>query len=419
MQVYKFGGASVKDASGVKNLARIIELNKDKQLLIVVSAMGKTTNALEALTNAYIKRQDNSYQLLEGISEYHQGILAELFNDDQHPIFNEVANTLVEIEWMLEEDPHPDNNFNYDQIVSIGELLSTRIVNAYLNSEGLKSQWLDARSFIHNDNSYREGLVDWNKTCGAIKGRIPNLLQDQFLVTQGFIGGTSENFTTTLGREGSDYSAAIFAACLQAEGLTIWKDVPGVLSADPKLFPETHKYDALPYSEAIEMTYYGATVIHPKTIKPLQNLAIPLWVKPFMNPEENGTLVNGTAEVCIDFPAIIVKQNQTLASFSTKDFSFVTEQHLSEIFKVFARLNIKINMMQTSALSFSVCFDSDESKFGALSQTLAADFKIKYNKDLQLITVRHHKREIIDQLSAGKVVLMEQLSRNTAQLVIK
>ena len=419
MQVYKFGGASVKDASGVKNLARIIELNKDKQLLIVVSAMGKTTNALEALTNAYIKRQDNSYQLLEGISEYHQGILAELFNDDQHPIFNEVANTLVEIEWMLEEDPHPDDSFNYDQIVSIGELLSTRIVNAYLNSEGLKSQWLDARSFIHTDNSYREGLVDWNKTCGAIKGRIPNLLQDQFLVTQGFIGGTSENFTTTLGREGSDYSAAIFAACLQAEGLTIWKDVPGVLSADPKLFPETHKYDALPYSEAIEMTYYGATVIHPKTIKPLQNLAIPLWVKPFMNPEENGTLVNGTAEVCIDFPAIIVKQNQTLASFSTKDFSFVTEQHLSEIFKVFARLNIKINMMQTSALSFSVCFDSDESKFGALSQTLAADFKIKYNKDLQLITVRHHKREIIDQLSAGKVVLMEQLSRNTAQLVIK
>lgn len=419
MQVYKFGGASVKDAAGVRNLSKIISLNKDKQLLIVVSAMGKMTNALEALTNSYVKGEDNSYHLLEEIREYHHDILADLFSDDKHPIYDEVANTLIEIEWMLEDEPHPDYNFNYDQIVSIGELLSTRIVNACLNSEGLKSLWLDARSFIHTDNSYREGQVYWDRTCTSIKGRLPNLLEDQFVVTQGFIGGTSENFTTTLGREGSDYSAAIFAACLQAESVTIWKDVPGVLSADPKLFPETHKYDALPYSEAIEMTYYGATVIHPKTIKPLQNLNIPLFVKPFLSPQENGTLVNGTAEVCVDFPAIIVKQNQVLVSFSTKDFSFITEDHLSEIFKVFAQLNIKINMMQTSALSFSVCFDSDDLKFQTLLQKLASGFKIKYNKDLQLVTIRHYKRENIDQLSAGKVILMEQLSRNTAQLVIK
>lgn len=419
MEVYKFGGASVKDAAGVRNLSKIISLNKDKELLIVISAMGKTTNALEALTNAYVNGEDNSYQLLEEIRTYHHDILADLFSDEKHAIYDEVANTLIEIEWMLEDEPHPDFNFNYDQIVSIGELLSTRIVTAWLNSEGLKSQWLDARSFIQTDNSYREGLVNWDKTCTAIKNGLPEILRDQFVVTQGFTGGTSENFTTTLGREGSDYSAAIFAACLQAESVTIWKDVPGVLSADPKLFAETHKYDALPYSEAIEMTYYGATVIHPKTIKPLQNRGIPLLVKPFLSPEEDGTVINGTAEICVDFPAIIVKQNQVLASFSTKDFSFITEDHLSEIFQVFAQLHIKMNMMQSSALSFSVCLDSDEGKFRALIHTLEASFKIKYNKDLQLITIRHYKRENIDQLSSGKVILMEQLSRNTAQLVIK
>lgn len=419
MQVYKFGGASVKDASGVKNLARIISLNSDKKLLVVVSAMGKTTNALESLTHAYVHGSSNTHQLYEEIQQYHHIILSELFGDENHPIFDEVANTLIEIEWMLEDEPHSDYNFNYDQIVSIGELLSSRIVSAYLNSKGLKSQWLDARSFIQTDNSYREGVVNWEKTCTAIQSRLPQVLEHQFIVTQGFIGGTSENFTTTLGREGSDYSAAIFAACLKAESLTIWKDVPGVLNADPKLFADTRKYAELPYSEALEMTYYGATVIHPKTIKPLQNLNIPLFVKPFLNPEEEGTMISDCDRFSTDFPAIIVKQKQVLASISTKDFSFITEDHLADIYKTFAHVKMKINMMQNSALSLSVCCDEDPDKFNILLRMLEPDFKVKYNQQLQLITIRHHTKEAIDQLSAGKVVLMEQLSRNMAQLVIK
>ena len=419
MQVYKFGGASVKDASGVKNLSKIISLNRDKQLLVVVSAMGKTTNALEALTDAYVNGKSNAHQLFEDILQFHQDILIELFGDENHPVFDEVANTMIEIEWMLEDEPHPDYNFNYDQVVSIGELLSSRIVSAYLNTQGLKSQWIDARGFIQTDNSYREGIVDWNKTSNVIKNRLPQLLEKQLLITQGFIGGTSENFTTTLGREGSDYSAAIFAACLKAESVTIWKDVPGVLNADPKLFPDTRKYAKLPYSEALEMTYFGATVIHPKTIKPLQNLNIPLFVKPFLNPEEGGTIISDCEQFCTDFPAFIVKQKQVLASISTKDFSFITEDHLSDIYRTFAQVNMKINMMQNSALSLSVCCDNDQEKFNALLQLLEPDFKVKYNQDLQLITIRHYTKEVIDQLSSGKVVLMEQLSRNMAQLVLK
>ena len=419
MQVYKFGGASVKDASGVKNLARIISLNSDKKLLVVVSAMGKTTNALESLTDAYVNGSSNTHQLYEEIQQYHENILYELFEDKNHPISDEIGNTLIEIEWMLEDEPHPDYNFNYDQIVSIGELLSSRIVSAYLNSQGLNSQWLDARGFIHTDNSYREGIVNWDKTCSAIQNRLPQLLEKQFLVTQGFIGGTSENFTTTLGREGSDYSAAIFAACLKAESLTIWKDVPGVLNADPKLFPDTRKYAELPYSEALEMTYYGATVIHPKTIKPLQNNHIPLFVKPFLNPEEDGTVISDCDRFSIDFPAVIVKQKQVLASISTKDFSFITEDHLADIYKTFAQVNMKINMMQNSALSLSICCDEDPEKFNTLLELLEPGFKIKYNRQLQLITIRHYTKEVIDHLSVGKVVLMEQLSRNMAQLVIK
>ncbi|NEU07951.1 aspartate kinase [Flavihumibacter sp. R14] len=418
MEVYKFGGASVKDAAGIRNVGNIIRLNAEKDLLIVVSAMGKTTNALEALTESYINGENSTHSLFEEIRQYHHSVLAELFEDESHPAFDEIENTFIEIEWMLEDDPHPGYDFNYDQIVSIGELLSSRILSAWLNHVGFKNKWLDARGVIQTDNTYREGQVDWTKTCKAIEVMAP-ILKDQFIVTQGFIGGTSENFSTTLGREGSDYSAAIFASCLNAEKLTIWKDVPGVLSADPKLFSDTRKYSELPYSEAMEMTYYGATVIHPKTIKPLQNSGIPLLVKPFLNPEEEGTIINETAAVCKDFPAIIVKQHQVLASISTKELLFITEDHLSEIFKAFAMAHIKINLMQVSALSFTVCFDEEKEKFNALIVALNNSFKIKYNQDLQLITIRHYKPDTIDQLSSGKIVLMEQLSRNTAQLVLK
>jgi len=304
-------------------------------------------------------------------------------------------------------------------LVSIGEVLSTKIVAHFVQSSGIPCKWIDARNYIQTDNCYREGQVDWEKTTQLIQQSMPAILEKEIAITQGFIGTTSENFTTTLGREGSDYSAAIFAYGLQAESLTIWKDVPGVLNADPKLFSDTQKYDQLSYAEALEMTYYGASVIHPKTIKPLQNAGISLLVKPFYAPNESGTLISDKADKQTLIPAIIVKKNQVLISISTTDFSFITENHLSELFATFAQLHIKLNTMQISALSFSVCIDYDAKRFQKLQELLAKSFKFKYNEALELITIRHFTTEKIDELSAGRKVYMEQLSRNTAQLVVQ
>lgn len=418
MLIFKFGGASVKDAGGIINLAGVVKKYTGEQLLIVVSAMGKTTNALESLTKAYVDQSDNMHLIYEGIKQYHFDILHELF-DSKHPVFDEIANTFVEIDWMIEDEPQDDYDFIYDQIVSIGELVSTRIISAYLNKEGLKNQWLDVRGYIHTDNTYREGVVQWDKTCESITKDIPALLDKGIVVTQGFLGGTSENFTTTLGREGSDYTASIFASCLGAQSVTTWKDVPGILNADPKFFEDTVKFDELSYSEAIEMTYYGASVIHPKTIKPLQNAHIPLLVKPFTDPLAPGTIIKEDGVNTFVKPVIILKQNQVLLSVSSKDYSFITEDHLSDIFGLFAQNQVKVNVMQTSALSFSVCFDFYEERFEKLLNSLQQDFKVKYNTGLTLITVRHHADGALKELTNGKTVLLEQVSRNTAQVVVK
>ncbi|MDB5133528.1 MAG: aspartate kinase [Mucilaginibacter sp.] len=418
MLVFKFGGASVKDAAGVANLAKIVKKYAGQQLLIVVSAMGKTTNALEKLTKAYIDQSDNLNAIYTDVKEYHNHILKELF-EPSHPVFNDIANTFVEIDWMIEDEPHEDYDFVYDQIVSIGELVSTRIVAAYLNQTGTKTQWLDVRGYIHTDNNYREGNVNWDKTHQSISGNIPALLNKGVVVTQGFLGGTSENFTTTLGREGSDYTASIFASCLNAESVTTWKDVPGILNADPKFFADTIKFDELSYTEAIEMTYYGASVIHPKTIKPLQNAKIPLLVKSFTDPDAPGTIIKETGSTVFDKPVIILKQNQVLLSISAKDYSFISEDHLSAIFKLFALNHVKLNLMQTSALSFTVCFDLSAERFEKLLSGLSPNFKVKYNNDITLITVRHYKQDALRELIADKIVLLEQISRNTAQVVVK
>jgi aspartate kinase len=418
MLVFKFGGASVKDADNIINLASVVKLYQENELLIVVSAMGKTTNALEKLTKAYVDGDDEMHIIFDEIKKYHYDIIEQLF-DKQDTIFNDVANTFVEIDWIIEEEPHDDYDFIYDQIVSIGELVSTRIVNAYLNKAGLKSQWIDVRGYIHTDNTYREGVVQWSKTKESINAAIPALLQKGIVVTQGFLGGTSENFTTTLGREGSDYTASIFASCLGAESVTTWKDVPGVLNADPKFFKDTIKFDELSYSEAIEMTYYGATVIHPKTIKPLQNAKIPLLVKPFTNPTEPGTVIKENGRNQFLKPVIILKHNQVLVSLSAKDYSFISENHLSDIFGMFAGTQAKVNMMQTSALSFSVCIDFYEERFKKLLKALTQDFNVKYNEGLTLITVRHYSTDWLNDLKAGKTILMEQLSRNTIQMVVR
>lgn len=417
IKIFKFGGASVKDADGVKTLADIMLANQSKQILIVVSAMGKTTNSLENLTESYVNQKPDIHLLFDEIKQYHENILNGLFQDRSHPVFDEIANSFIEIDWMLEDDPHPEYDFNYDQLVSVGEIVSSRIVGAYLNTIGIKTKWMDARGLIHTDNRYREGKIDLEKTCTSIQSAAA-ILNEQCIITQGFIGGTTENFTTTLGREGSDYSAAVFASCLNAESLTIWKDVPGVLNADPKLFDDTQAYGHIPYIEALEMSYYGASVIHPKTIKPLQNAGIPLFVRPFMQPEENGTRIDGEPEFDKSFPAIIVKKEQVLLSVRLADLSFIDEAILSQIFTVLSSINIKINMMQVSALSLSICFDHHEVKFNSLLKELS-DYKLRYNTGLELITIRHYTRRDIDRITANRSILLEQLSRNTAQFILK
>lgn len=418
IKVFKFGGFAVSDAESIKKLADIIVTENNKELLIIVSAMGKTTDALEKLCAAYIDRNDESFEILNQIKEFHEIAMLELFESKKHPIFDEIANTFVEIEWMLEDEPHPEYDFNYDQIVSIGEFLSSRIVSAYLNKLGLNTKWVDARDYIHTDNSYREGIIDLEKTNSNIKN-LDKILNQQIVVSQGFIGGTSENFTTTLGREGSDYSAAIFASALKAESLTVWKDVAGIMNADPRIFSDAQKYDELPYSEALEMAYYGATIIHPKTVKPLQNANVPLYVKPFLKPQEKGTLIHSLAKFNSEITAKIIKENQMLLSVSSKDFSFIDEQTMIYILEIIRNLNIKSNLIQRSALSLSICFNQDNIKLKNAISILSEKFNCKYDQELNLLTLRHYKKEDINTIIVEKTILMEQFTRNTAQIIYK
>lgn len=418
MQIYKFGGASIKNIEGIKNVAQIIQSYGKKNLLVVVSAMDKTTDRLQELTYAHINGEKNKHRLLEKIKVFHFDIINKLFTDSKNPIYNDVANTFVEIEWLLEEDAEDDADYLYDQIVSIGELVSSKILAAYLNQLGCFSIWQDARNYIKTDNNYREANVQWDKTTQDIQKHLPAFIQQGVVVTQGFIGATSENFTSTLGREGSDYSAAIFSAALDAESMTIWKDVPGVLNADPKWFDETEKIPQLSYHDAIELTYYGATVIHPKTIKPIQNKGIPLFVRSFIHPEENGTEISSEATT-LPVPSFIFKVNQILLSISPKDFSFIIEENLSHIFAILHKNKVKVNTMLNSAISFSVSVDDDEAKIEKLIKDLSEDFKVKYNKNMELVTIRYYNQETIDRVTVNKKVWLEVKSRNTCQMVMK
>jgi aspartate kinase len=420
MKVFKFGGASVKDAGAVKNISGILKSFSGEKLLVVISAMGKTTNALEKVVNSYFTNDGQAVAHLEEVKQYHRKIMIELFKSAADQIFDEVNNIFVEIEWVLDEQPSKGYAFAYDQIVSAGELISTKIVSAYLRESGVDNSWLDARDCIQTDNNYREGNVNWDLT-GHLAVRITEALFEKtgIIITQGFIGATSENFTTTLGREGSDYSAAIFAYCLNAQGVFIWKDVPGVLNADPKFYKEAQKLERMSYHDAIELAYYGASVIHPKTIKPLENKNISLHVKSFVSPELPGTLIGKDLQTKPLIPSFIFKENQVLISISAKDFSFIAEDNLSAIFGLFARTGAKINLMQNSAISFSVCIDNDRFKTPELIQELMKDYKVLYNENLQLFTVRHYYPSTIDMLTAGKEVLLEQRSRQTAQFVVR
>lgn len=419
MLVFKFGGASVKDAAGVINLTRIVRNHAKEKLLIVISAMGKITNKLEDLTRAYLHgEEEETHRLFDEVKAYHFTILNELFPDHNHNIYNDVANSFVEIDWLIEEEPTDAPDYIYDQIVSMGEIVSTKIVAAYLAATGSNAKWLDARNFIQTDNNYREGNVNWEKTEEEIQKNLVPLLENHIGVTQGFIGGTSENFTTTLGREGSDYSAAIFSACLHAQSLTIWKDVPGVLNADPKWFDETERIPQLSYHDAIELAYYGATVIHPKTIKPIQNKDIPLYVRSFINPEAAGTDITAT-ENQLPVASFIFKVNQVLISILPKDFSFIIEENLSDIFNIFHQHKVKINTMLNSAISFSVSIDEDPEKLQQLIDALSVHYKVKYNTGLELVTIRYYNQQTIDRVTVNKNILLEVKSRNTCQIVMK
>jgi aspartate kinase len=345
-------------------------------------------------------------------------MISELFAAVHNEVSDEVNNLFVELEWILEEEPDENKDFIYDQIVSLGELLSTRIVEAYLRASGLKTKWIDTRSYLKSDNQYREAGIDWDLSTDLINNELPKILENNIIITQGFIACTSENYTTTLGREGSDYTAAIFANILNAESVTIWKDVPGVLTADPKIFEGAVKLDDIPYAEAIEMTYYGATVIHPKTIKPLQNKKIPLFVKPFLAPTESGTAVGRKENVEFKDPIVILKKSQKLISFSTNDFSFIAENNLTEIIGTISKLGIKINTMQNSAMTFSICIDDTE-KSVLLIELLKSKYKIMYNDNIQLVTIRHYNEAIIQEFLSKHQLMLEQRSRSTIQLVLK
>ncbi|TDO22585.1 aspartate kinase [Pedobacter duraquae] len=418
MQVYKFGGASVSDAQGIRNISNIIKACTATPLLIVISAMGKVTNQLERLCESYINNESDQHDLLEEIKAFHFSIAHELFADQQHPVFNDIANAFVEIEWLLEEEASDAPDYIYDQIVSIGELVSSKILTAHLNLSDCKALWIDARNYIKTDNTYKEAKVDWLKTEADIQKTLPALLAKSVIVTQGFIGSTSENFTTTLGRDGSDYSAAIFSACLSANSLTIWKDVPGVLNADPKWFEQTEKIPQLSYHDAIELTYYGANVIHPKTIKPLQNRNIPLYVRSFLNPSLEGTDI--TAERTKNpVPSFIFKVNQVLISIFPKDYSFIIEENLSDIFSILHQHKVKVNTMLNSAISFSVSIDHNPNQINALIDQLSGSYKVKYNTGLELVTIRYYNQDTIDRVTADKTILLEVKSRHTCQIVMK
>ncbi|MEO6902138.1 MAG: aspartate kinase [Bacteroidia bacterium] len=422
MKIFKFGGASVKDSAAVKNVAAILKEFVTENTIVVISAMGKVTDKLERLADAVFYKKEDPQQILDELKSYHFDIIKQLFPSPQHPIYNEIENTLVELHWAVEDEITDNYNYEYDKVVCMGEIIATKIVNAYLLEIGINSQWCDARDFIQTDNTYREGKVDWELTQTLVnkffKETEPKNSASTLFITQGFIGGTSENFTTTLGREGSDYTAAILAYTTNAKEVVIWKDVPGVLNADPKWFDETVKLDHLSYQDAIELAYYGATVIHPKTIKPLQNKKIPLYVKSFIHPNEKGTLIN-EMQAHLPIPCFIFKVNQVLLSISPKDFSFIVEENFSHIFKLVAAHQVKINVMQNSAISFSISIDNDARKLPELIKTLQKDYRVLYNENLELITIRYYDQATIDRVTIGKQILLEVKSRYTVQLVVK
>lgn len=415
MKIFKFGGASVKNAEGVKNVAKILQDYRSTKLLVVISAMDKTTNALEDIVDLYMEKDSNINQEIKLLKLFHKDIASAIFPEGHH-IFATIDITIEDLLGTLKRNKSTQYDFVYDQIVGYGELLSTTIVSAYLNERGITNTYVDAREFIKTDTTHRDAKLNWDLTQMLLKKELP---QSNLIVTQGFIGSDINNFTTTLGREGSDYSAGIFAYCLNAESVSIWKDVPGVLNADPRVFKETRLLHHISYGEAIELAFYGASVIHPKTLQPLQRKEIPLFVKSFQNPEAEGTSVKKGQPLDPYIPCFIVKHGQILLSLASIDFSFIVEDNISHIFSLFHQYHIKVDLIQNSAISFSVCLDDRFNHFDELLPELKRKFKISYNKNVDLYTIRHFNELAINQLEKGKDVLLKQITRETCQIVAR
>ncbi|QRM88947.1 aspartate kinase [Lacinutrix sp. WUR7] len=416
MRVFKFGGASIKDADGVKKLVETLQTVGYDNTLIVVSAMGKMTNALEKVIDKYYNDKAALQSAIQEVKKFHNEILLDLFPNENHVVFTKVSSLLDALDSFFKTNKSPDYNYVYDQTICYGELVSTTIISAYFNEVGLKNIWLDVREFIKTDNYYRRANVNWEVTQEQITA---NFNTNTLNITQGFIGSDANNFTTTLGREGSDYTAAIFAYCLNAESVTIWKDVPGVLNADPRYFENAQLLCKISYREAIELAFYGASVIHPKTLQPLQRKEIPLYVKSFLNPEADGTKVSKGVDLDPEIPCFIVKKNQVLISLSSLDFSYIVEENISEIFSLLHLYKMKVDVIQNSAISFSVCIENNYNNLDKLLQHLKAKFRVIYNENVSLYTIRHSNDQVVKEIEKGKTVLLKQLTQVTTQLVTK
>ena len=415
MRIYKFGGASVKDADGVKNLITILNYLGSEKTLIVVSAMGKTTNSLELVVKNYFENKEELQYSLNEVFNFHNKILEGLFNDNKEQIFYDVKEVFENLRIFLKRNKSPDYSFVYDQVVSFGEILSTKIINSYLNYSNIKCNWIDARELIKTDSKYRDANLNWVITKHSISKNINIKLLN---ITQGFIASDSNNFSTTLGREGSDYTAAIFAYCLNAQSVTIWKDVPGVLNADPRVFKKPQLLNQISYTEAIELAFYGASVIHPKTLQPLQKKEIPLYVKSFLNPSGNGTSISRGTKIDPLIPCFIVQRNLNLLKLSSLDFSFIVEDNISDIFQILHENKMKVDLIQNSAISFSVCVYDKYSRLKELLSILKATFKVECTENVSLFTIRHFNENSSKEILKNNTLLLEQRTNETLQLVV-
>ena len=416
MRIFKFGGASVKDAEGVKNVVNVLKTSGHENTLMVVSAMGKTTNAMEAVVKAYFDDKKQLDSKIQEVADYHKEIVNALFEVRNHEIHHKLNLLIEEFKGFLLWNKSPKYAFVYDQVVGYGELISTTIVSGYLNEVGISNQWVDVRGLIKTDSAYRDAKVDWDTTERLVRSKIDTKALN---ITQGFLGSDENNFTTTLGREGSDYTAAILGYCLNASSVTIWKDVPGVLNADPRHFKETRKLEHISYREAIELAFYGASVIHPKTLQPLQRKEIPLHVKSFLEPGEAGTQVGKGVKISPEVPCFIVKKDQVLLKLSSKDFSFIVEDNISALFKHFHEHRLKVNLIQNSAISFSVCLDNKFDGLKTLLPALEEKFKVNCHENVALYTIRHFDDASVASVLNGFDVLVEQRGKETVQLVVK